>query len=193
MSSNIEFKRRVYKVKEEPEWGEIDYLAVILFGESNVRDIATNAISKDWRLYSHGWEYSIIQTVCRWAGDTEGGMLKLSGRWTKPENYLRLWRQAIRKAGTWEDFLRDFYLREGWIEYPKGRRARGYGKRIMERIRKDKGSRKKVLKHPFGGYRTTWRIELDTPEDLKRWLELKGLVHYIKGAYSYLHLRSNHI
>ena len=193
MSSNIEFKRRVYKVEEIPDYGEINYLALILFGESNVRDAYTNAISKDWKLYSYGWEYSLIQTVCQWAGDTEGGMLKLSGRWTKPESYLRLWREAIRKAGTWEDFVKDFYTREGWIEYPKGKRARGYGKRITERIRKEKKLRRKIIKDPFGHYRTTWRIELKTPEDLKKWLELKGVVDYTRQAYSYLHLRSNHI
>ena len=188
MSSNIEFKRKVYRIPHNnKDLGEDNLLAFQLFGESNVRDADTGAISKSWRFLNYGWEYSLIKEVCSWAGDTEGGMLTLGGRSTKPENYLSLWRKAIKEAGTWDIFLKDFSIREGCIEYPKGKRTKGFGVRYMKEIQKDKAWKKSKYK-VYGEERIVWVITLNTPKDLEKWLRVKGLTSYKRGVWAYLTL-----
>jgi len=188
MSTNIEFKRKVYRIPHNDKgFGEDNFFALQLFGENNVRDADTGAISKSWKLFNYGWEYSLIGEVCRWAGDTEGRMLTLGGRSTTPENYLRLWRKAIKEAGTWDTFLKDFSTREGCIEYPKGKRTKGFGRRYMKEIQKDKAWKKSKYKL-YDEERIVWVIRVNTPKDLEKWLRAKGLGSYKRGVWAYLTL-----
>jgi len=196
MSSNIKFKRKIYRIPQEQKtWtGEDDLFAIQLMGESNVRDVDSGVISKSWRMFNYGWEYSLIGEVCKWAGDTEGGMLILGGRRTTLENYLRLWRKAIKEAGTWEEFLKDFFIREGHIEYPEKteKKMDEYDKGFSEKYIKEMEIDGAWQRSDYQFYeepRIKWVITLNTLEDLKKWLRASSLENYKKGVWISLFLK----
>lgn len=131
MSSTIEYERRVFvkdPLVDPNEYGNCFY-AFVLRGDSNTFDVLPNGRngrrSRDWQFYAAGPPYVVIQEVCLNAGYTEGGTLKIANnRWTKPENYIRLWRKAIDGAQAIDDMKRVIpvthaivYLRD-WKKMP---------------------------------------------------------------------------
>lgn len=50
---------------------------------------------KTWGLVCFGWNFSVVAEVCKMAGYTEGGSIKLNGKDTTPENYLSLYRKTL--------------------------------------------------------------------------------------------------
>ena len=74
------------------------YLVVELGGDSNVTCKGKRA--RSWSALAVGEEWEVIHRVCRQAADCAGGMLKLRGKETKPENYIKAVRFAMADCMT---------------------------------------------------------------------------------------------
>lgn len=120
MSYSIEYKRNVYKYKGKDDWDE-RYFALAKQGDNNCYELNGQRV-KDWDLMSKGSDCSIIETVCKRAGCCEGGNLKRGVgfkvvSWT-PEEYISIWRGAIKKTKPLEKIFEDFDI-EVAITFPK--------------------------------------------------------------------------
>jgi hypothetical protein len=112
MSYTIEYNRKIYK--EEDEKWEPNYTLLIKEGDNNVRDAKTNLRVSNWELKGYGWNYEIIQEICKRAGYCEGGDLQRAKGWNTenitPEEYLALYRKAIKQAKPIEKMFEDFIV-----------------------------------------------------------------------------------
>jgi hypothetical protein len=70
-----------------------------LGGDNNLRTQGGKRC-RSWSATAIGMEWEVIGKACRYAGDCAGGMLKLKGRETKPESYIRACRKALATALT---------------------------------------------------------------------------------------------
>jgi len=142
MSYDIEYKRKVYVIEEKDGYTP-NLLAVHLIGSNNVYDTCSNKRAREWQFYAYGWEYSIIQRVCKWAGYCEGGGLQPNGRSTTPENYLKSWRGTIKEAEPISNFFKEFGVKEGYIKISdfKNRfeKLDKYTQKSIKRLQKEKG------------------------------------------------------
>jgi len=104
MSYTIEYKRQALKMPKGTKiaegFGKIAHELwedeIFLFIKSGCNNVHPRP--KTWHLHATGWNYSIIQTVCERAGSTEGGCIKMNGKDTTPENYIKLYRKVIAEA-----------------------------------------------------------------------------------------------
>jgi len=116
MSYTIEYNRKVYKeeaTEENKNW-ETNYLVLIKQGDNNCYE-ANGQRVKSWDFISYGWNYSVIDEICRRAGACEGGCLKRAkgfrGTYNiSPEDYLALYRDKIKKAKPITELLNDFRI-----------------------------------------------------------------------------------
>lgn len=112
MSYTIEYNRKVYIDKEKNET-EPNYLLLIKQGDSNVYDPVTKLRARDWDFIVYGWEYRLWNEIGRRGGATEGGSLQRAvgwqgTKWWSIEEYIALYRKAIKNAKPIEKILEDF-------------------------------------------------------------------------------------
>ncbi|MEN6367758.1 MAG: hypothetical protein ABFC88_13180 [Thermoguttaceae bacterium] len=85
--------------KEETGHYADRYLVAELGGDSNLRTNRGNRRCRSWSAVHIGMDWEVIAKCCRYsAGDCAGGMLKLKGRATTPECYIRAYRTAMKNA-----------------------------------------------------------------------------------------------
>jgi hypothetical protein len=73
------------------------FLVAELGGDNNVTDNRGRR-ARTWSATAIGQEWEIIGQACQFAAGCSGGMVKLRGRVTKPESYIRAYRKAIAEA-----------------------------------------------------------------------------------------------
>ena len=79
---------------------EKEFFWFVRIGDNNV-----SPFSPRWTFQKSGWNYEVVQEVCRQAGYCEGGMLKFgtrpeSAQWITPEIYLADFREKAAAAKT---------------------------------------------------------------------------------------------
>ncbi|MGX9517250.1 hypothetical protein ACWX0P_00115 [Vibrio mediterranei] len=75
------------------------YILHMLIGCNNLFDTVTQKTVRSWQFCGVGTEYDLVLRFgCRWAASVEGGNIKLRGRWTKAENWIRALRQQLNNA-----------------------------------------------------------------------------------------------
>ena len=105
MSYSIEYQKKAYYFDADPSSGlsEKNFFAYHLCADNNVEPRTPSP-----RLVEFGWNYSVIQEVCKLAGYCEGGTLKPKNRWTSPEAYIKAWRKVLAEAKPFCMFLSEF-------------------------------------------------------------------------------------
>jgi hypothetical protein len=104
MSYTIEYARQIFKMpagtlipagygKIEHTLSQDELFMFVKRGDNNIHPRPQN-----WHLSAWGWEYSLIQRVCEYAGLAESGCLKFTNGDTTPEHYLKMYRKEIANA-----------------------------------------------------------------------------------------------
>jgi len=191
MSYTIEYNRKVYIDKENDSF-EPDYLLLIKQGDSNVYDPKTGLRDRSWDLVAYGWEYQLWYVIGERGGATEGGGLQRGVGWHgteywKIEDYIALYRKAIKNAKPIEKVLDDFeihaVIRIVDKNKPKTEDDEGeykYDNYDMKRVQEI------LKKYQFfeDGYEyyypqiKRWKRKVETLEEFKDYLE-----HLPKGKY----------
>lgn len=115
MSFEIEYGRKVYIRKPDKNSSEPNLLLLIKEGSNNVRDGQTGLRVRDWNLITYGWEYRLWIEIGKRAGHTEGGSIQKADRGSsykniKIEDYIAIYRKAIKRAKPMERLFEDFYV-----------------------------------------------------------------------------------
>ena len=121
MSYTIEYTRRVYFIPDEWDKRERDYILLIKQGDSNVfEDERPNIRVKDWYLEAFGWEYVLWERIGERAGATMGGSLQMANgfgsKWIDIEDYIKIYKKAIKEAKPIVQIFRDFAQISIYIE-----------------------------------------------------------------------------
>lgn len=99
MSATIEFRRWVFASTVRYAGLEKTlYIGIAESGTSNLFEWGSNRIARSTAPLLVELNYRFMQRIVEIATDCEGGMLKLSGRWTRPEGYIAAWRKAQESA-----------------------------------------------------------------------------------------------
>jgi hypothetical protein len=104
MSSTIEFNRWVIKTKPVGTYRRPYYFGFAESGKSNCFTDGGRIARDTSLLLIHG-EYDFMGEIVRISVSCEGGMLKMGGRWVKPEGYIGAWRKAKEDALELEHYL----------------------------------------------------------------------------------------
>ncbi len=88
------------------------YLCLALGGDNNMTTIhpvtRREVCSRRWSVIAAGSATECIREIARYSGYCEGGGMRLTGhRHTKPETYIRSWRNAIESAIPYDRLLYD--------------------------------------------------------------------------------------
>ena len=121
MSYTIEYTRRIYFMPNEWDKRERDYILLIKQGDNNVFEAERPNIKvKDWYLEAFGWEYVLWERIGERAGATMGGSLQMANgfgsKWLDIEDYIRIYKKAIKEAKPIERIFRDFTQISIYIE-----------------------------------------------------------------------------
>lgn len=120
MSYEIEYKGEVYKDVSEKS-SEPSFLLVITAGDNNVYELGNRRRSRDTYIVAYGWNYSIVQEICKRAGSCEGGGLQPGNKYMSPEDYLKRYRNKIKNAPSINEFYKQCNLaRFRLIDDPEG-------------------------------------------------------------------------
>ncbi len=181
MSYTLDYRRLIFKFPGR--LSQPDFLAVSLVGDNNVWSCDyPPKKARSWHFVAFGWPYSIIQKVCHYAGDCEGGMLTLRGRHCTPENYIKVYREALKNCLSAENFFSMFMTKEAYItRYKKNineLKESEYNWKQWQELKahpkfKKENSEKEVK----------FIIELNSVEDIHTWLNFKSL-----GNWANIHL-----
>lgn len=87
------------------ENAERQYVIVHEGGDNNLINCDTNRRARSWYVQAKGNEWQILQEACKWAGDCCGGMVKIGGRHTEPESFIRRYRKAMENALTMQEAM----------------------------------------------------------------------------------------
>ena len=114
MSYSIEYAREVYKEPAE-KGGDANYLLLIKQGDNNCYD-ASGLRARHWNFVDWGWEYSLWYHIGERGGACEGGSLQRANgwkdtKWIKIEDYIALYRKAIRLARPLDEVFDSFDIR----------------------------------------------------------------------------------
>src|SRR6056297_3232936 len=98
MSVDISFKRKAYKLDRKSEYDRDIYLCCAMYGSNNLLDLEGNIV-KDWTIIGVGEKSDIIRHLLKTlALSCEWGTLRFArSRHTKPENYIKNWREELNK------------------------------------------------------------------------------------------------
>lgn len=192
MSYSIEYRRRVY-YEEDGQSSERNYILLLEEGDNNVRDSDSGRRSRDWCFQAYGWNYSIIQDICKRAGYCEGGSLQPGGKWMSPENYLKRYRREIKNAKPFSEFIKEFHTREFVVTVLKGKERSDYENELLEALKKDSAFTMK--EHSWNDKEVDMRftIDINSESDLRKFLSYKGLDRwshptiYIKEDTNYVY------
>lgn len=99
MSYRIEYELKAIRIPANHA-GDYDdvFLCIALGGDNNCYEVDSDKRVRSWTLEAIGQQWRAMDPLCEFAGSCEGGSLKLHGRWTKPENYIKAWRKAFEQA-----------------------------------------------------------------------------------------------
>jgi hypothetical protein len=143
------------------------FIVAQLGGDNNVINCRTNRRARHWHATAIGPDWSVIGEACRYAAGCSGGMLKLYGRATEPETYIRAYRKAIQGAviGLREAASVHGLRIQGWLLFNEADKLNG-GKWAWESLAQ--------LRQPGiydAGYcqYTAFRFDLENPEDFQVW------------------------
>jgi hypothetical protein len=141
------------------------YIVVELGGDNNVRNARTNRRARDWSVTAIGEEWSVIGRACELASGCAGGMVKLRGRVTKPESYIRAYRQALANATDRKEASASRRLSiTARIRFTAAQQTGYYYRNLLKfRTPTDETS--------FGDPIKVFHFDLDKPEDMRLWLE----------------------
>lgn len=153
--------------KEQTADYEDCFIVAELGGDTNVIVCRTNRRARSWQATAIGHEWLVLSEACQRAAGCCGGMLKLHGRHTEPEAYVRAYRKAMREAvvGLREAAKVHGLRIQGWLLFDE--------KDKLDRGKWAWGSLLKV--HQPGTYNagygiySAFRFDLESPEDYKLW------------------------
>jgi len=192
MSTHIQDHLLAVRVPKEHAHHYEDILILLAEGgDNNVIETRTGRRARDWYPVAVGVEWSVLAEVCRGAAACCGGCLKLHGRHTTPEGYIKAWRKAIEAARL---FPTTGVSLRGKAMYPKEaaegrfitRPANGYSEPgIMDgeywmsfdkygHERLVKADRKWEEECRYGVDYRVFRFDLTKPEDFGLWLNVIG-------------------
>ena len=140
------------------------YLVAELGGDNNVRDNRGRR-ARSWSATTIGQEWEVIKQACEFAACCSGGMLKLRGRVTKPEAYIRAYRKALATAATLEEARRGkgLYLRAR-IRFTEEEKKSWHFQQLAK-------TRTPRIETPFGEPQSVFDFDLNSREDTNLWLE----------------------
>lgn len=140
------------------------YLVVELGGDSNLRRASDNKRARSWSALAVGEEWEVIHRVCRQAADCAGGMLKLRGKETKPENYIKAVRAAMAASVTLAE------AREAGL-YVRARIRYTVAESKCYTFKKLAGLRTPETTKRYGTDLFIFSFDLNDKADLAMWLE----------------------
>lgn len=121
MGTSIQFDRLAVQFENENEFGreETRYLLVHQTGSDNMLN-HDGTIARHWSYYCVGSQVDVITEIARAAGDIERGMIRYQNGSTKPENYIKNWREELRDdtAVTIDEFVEKFPFAELVVTQP---------------------------------------------------------------------------
>jgi len=174
MSSTIEYRRAAFVKHPDPEaspLAEDQYYLFVESGSSNCYEVDTGRRSRSWEFVAAGEKWQVIAEVCRNAAYCEGGLLKVRGRWTKPENYIKLWRKTLAEARPVSELLSRLPIRyvRLYLESEEDREVLGsYDQEAWDKLNAD------GWKHREGYYDITYLVKcIEGPETLDEWNKYK--------------------
>ena len=192
MSTHIQDNLLALRVPKEHA-NHYDDILILLAegGDNNVIVTRTGRRARDWYPVAVGVEWSVLAEVCRGAAACCGGCLKLHGRHTTPEGYIKAWRKAVADAHPFTGSAFGVSLR-GKAMYPKEaaegrfitRPANGYNEPgIMDGDRWmtfDKYGHELLVKANreweeeslYGVKYRVFRFDLSKPDDFALWLSV---------------------
>jgi hypothetical protein len=157
--------------KERTAHYEDCFIVAELGGDNNVINCRTNRRARSWYATAVGPEWSVIGEACNRAAGCSGGMLKLHGRHTEPETYIRAYRKALREAAVGLREAAGVHgLRiQGWLLFSdKDKLDRG--KWAWESLVK---LRQPGTYDPGFGIYSAFRFDVENPEDFKVWSQYR--------------------
>jgi len=197
MSYTIEYNRKIYIDKEKDEVSPV-YLLLIKQGDSNVYDPATGLRDRGWDLIKYGGEYQLWNVIGERGGTTEGGGLQKAVGWKgteswRIEDYIALYRKAIKNAKPIEKVLEDFdvYAIIRTIDKEKEKseedeKKYNYNNYEMEQVQKIF----KKYKFSEDGYEyycpqiKRWKRKIETLEEFRDYLENLPKGKYGSGLWT---------
>lgn len=94
------------------------YVLFMLIGSSNLFDTETNKRSRSWQFCGVStYQQLLIKYGCDWSAMAESGELKLNGRDTKAEGWIRTLRQILHNAKGYDIMPYCHYLKV-WLKSP---------------------------------------------------------------------------
>lgn len=177
MSYELEYKRESYFLEDGKYKDEKDFVVFVQEGSNNDYDCTTGKRSRTWHLVEHGWNYSVIQEICKRAGYCEGGGLTLRGKHTSPENYLRIYRKLLKNSKPFREFNKDFYLKQFTINV-RPYLHHDYEKDLLKELSKNKKFKKEIYEWSKNDKEVRFITEINSEEDLREVLKYSCLCRY---------------
>lgn len=173
MSYEISYRRQAFVLPAAKAgyWDDICFL-LEEGGSNNCYECDSNRRSRNWECLAAGAQYHCMHEVVTTAAACCGGSLVLNGRrGTKPEAYIRAWRNAISEAlPLTSENLRGFGI-ELYVAIGD-REAEGNRRYAFETLSKLGAP---VPRRYHNALRDTdvteWRFDLWNPEQVRLWLD----------------------
>lgn len=105
MSTSLEFNRHVISTNPVGRYKEPQFFGYCETGSSNVIS-HRNTIVRNNHLMLIKQDTDFMREIVSISASCEGGMLKMNGRYTKPESYIAAWRKAMKQALPIQYYLR---------------------------------------------------------------------------------------
>ncbi|MCG9702741.1 hypothetical protein L1D19_21990 [Vibrio natriegens] len=116
--SHTQMNQRLYEHYHCLLHGEL-YMLHVLIGSSNLFDSETNKRARRWQYCGTDTQHQLLLHYgCHWSGDAESGALKLYGRETKAEGWIKALRHALSQAKDYQS-MPCCYRLEVWIRKPE--------------------------------------------------------------------------
>lgn len=103
MSHRIEYEFRTFLEVLPVSVNPNRYVVCVLGGDNNVYD-HDGKRARSWDVSMVGDANAVLRKAVEYSADCEGGMLKLYGRETSPETYIRRIRRALAEAAPLDAF-----------------------------------------------------------------------------------------
>jgi len=178
MSYEIEYSKHAFYVPD-PTF-EKSFFTYVKTSSNNVDPRTPNPI-----LFKSGHAYEIIGEACRVGASVESGCWKPRNRWTSPEAYIKSWRQKLKEARPFEEFVHDnpsaqievAVKKDAFQTYldtpPANPNPDGYRK---DRIKDLITGIQTYEEHFFNDTLTKFMFSLRTYKDVEKAVELTGLL-----------------
>ena len=175
MSYEISYQRCAFTMPAA-QAGHYDDLFFLVeeCGSNNCWEIGNRRRARSWQCTVAGARWECLAEITRCAAACCGGSLCLYGRrGTKPETYIRAWRNAVDKAVPVEEACRLGFSLQLFTQMTDEEAANGR-KYAFEQLSKQAAVTPRRGEDRISGKEySQWRFNVTVPEQVKLWLETR--------------------